>query len=336
MLKKQLSVFSFLLATVVATLLAGCDARSQTPVSQADTGPLLRRTDAQMSSAPFLISYGDIRFTNPSETKASNPKVRRWLAEKIAAEKPDALLVSGDIPWHGGEKDDYAQFLTETAAWRAANLFVSPALGNHEVNSRNVQQCLENWWAAFPALRGHRWYAVQLGSSLYVLNLDSNSDLRDGSAQRAWIDGQLAHVPESVKFILFNLHHPPAADNQPDGDSDHNERPNELALAAWLETAQPRSRAQFLVIAGHIHNYERFLRDGIPYIVSGGGGAEPRLIRRHEGDLYLNAPAVNYHYLRMTLHGDRLDAEMVRVADPDAAQPAWEVRDRFTVGARRQ
>jgi hypothetical protein len=326
----------FGLAMLPALLVTGCEARSQTPGSPASSGPLLRLSDAQMSPDPFLITYGDMRFTDPKETKASNPKVRRWLADKIAMEKPDAVLLSGDVPWRGVEKDDYAEFTAETGSWRTAKLFLSPALGNHELNGVNKQLGLENWWTAFPQLRGHRWYSVQMGSRIYVLNLDSNSDLTAGSEQQAWISDQLSHLPATTQFVFFNMHHPPAADNQPKGDPDHNERPNELAFAQYLRTAPGRRLAQFIVVAGHIHNYQRFLRDGIPYLVSGGGGAEPRLIERHAGDLYANAPAVNYHYVRFVLHGTRMDAEMVRVTDPTAAQPAWEVRDRFSVSLRRE
>jgi hypothetical protein len=334
MFNKQFPAVMFAMTAVPALLVTGCSARSQTPPEPLGGGPLLSRTDAQMSPDPFLITYGDIRFTDPQNKIVTDPKVRRWLVEKVAAEKPDALLLSGDVPFRGGEKRDYQQFVEETAPWRASGLFVAPALGNHEVNGLNQQQCLENWWTAFPQVRGHRWYAMQLGSRIYALNLDSTSDLTPGSQQLTWIKDQLSRLPATTRFVFFNMHNPPAADNQPKGDADHNERPNELALAAFLKTAPGRDKAQFIVVAGHIHNYERFFRDDIPYLVSGGGGAQPRLIERHPGDLYENAPAVNYHYVRFVLHGNRMDAEMVRVTDPGADKPSWEVKDRFSVAGR--
>ncbi len=49
-----------------------------------------------------IIAYGDMRFTDPANVKATNPKVRRWLVDKLASEHPDAVLLSGDVPWHGG------------------------------------------------------------------------------------------------------------------------------------------------------------------------------------------------------------------------------------------
>ena len=294
---------------------------------------LLQIPDAALSLPPVFVSYGDIRFTDPTNTTVTNPKVRRWIVEQIAREKPDAVMVSGDIPWRGQETDDYAVFRAETAAWQQANLLIVPALGNHEMGGGEQQKRLENWWATFPKLRGHRWYAVQAGSNVAILNLDSNSSLMPGSEQDGWIKSQLAGLPKTVKFVFFNLHHPPVTDNEPLLGADHNARPNEIALATLLRTSPARKQAAFVVTAGHIHNYERFLQDGIVYLVSGGGGAAPVPTRRDPGDLYKNPPVVSYHYVKFVLHGSELDAQMFRVVDFNAESPQWEVRDSFTVTA---
>jgi acid phosphatase type 7 len=295
--------------------------------------PLLRIADSELPASPVVIAYGDMRFTDPKETSATDPKVRRWIIDRIAEEKPNAVLLSGDVPWHGGEANDYVVYRSETAPWGAAHIFVSPALGNHELFGKTEQSSLENWWNAFPALRGHRWYSVALGSRIFVLNLDSNSSLLPGSEQMRWIRDQLASLPPSVKFVFLNLHHPPMADFQVLGDPDHNARPNEIALAAFLKAAPEGKRVCFIVTAGHIHNYERFLQDGITYLVSGGGGAAPRPIHRHPNDLYQDAAYPNYHYVKFVLRENRLEAEMFRVAHPADASATWEVKDRFIVPA---
>lgn len=332
----------FVLPAAAAALFAAVVLMTaQTPAPEA---PLIRVPDSALPARPVFISYGDIRFTDPAASDAPNPptsaKVRRWVIDQIAAEKPAAVIVSGDIPWHGGDTADYAVFRNETASWRAANLTVSPALGNHELFGTDRSQCLgaatpclENWWTAFPALRGHRWYATAAGSRVFVLNLDSNSDLKPGSPQQEWIKSQLAGLPKTVKFVFFNLHHPPVTDNEPALGADHNARPNEIALAALLKDSPARKQAAFVVAAGHIHNYERFLQDGTVYLVSGGGGAAPVPTRRDPQDLYKDPAGVNYHYVKFTLNGDRLGAQMMRVTDPAAASPQWEVRDSFTVTA---
>ena len=293
--------------------------------------PTFQVEDKDLPHPLSIITYGDMRFTDPGETHATNPTVRRWLVDKIAAENPAAVLLSGDVPWHGGVANDYAVYQTETRVWRQAHLRIFPALGNHELNSSDKQACIENWWTAFPELRDYRWYSVQLGAAVYVLNLDSNSPLVPGSAQQVWVDIQLHHLPPTIRFVFLNLHHPPVADYQPNGDPSHNPRPNEQALAAYLAQSPIHKTSKVIVVAGHVHNYERAVQDNTVYLVSGGGGADPRLIDRTPQDLYHGPSAPNYHYVKFVLNGNTLEATMTRVVDPTASSPAWAVADRFSI-----
>ncbi len=291
---------------------------------------LFRVADSELSSSPVVIAYGDMRFTDPKQTNATNPKVRRWLVDRIAAEKPDAVLISGDLPWNGSVTNDYAVYHAETVPWRAAHILISPALGNHEFHGE-LHLCLNNWWNEFPQLLGHRWYSIALGSRLFVLNLDSNSSLLPNSEQAAWIKAQLASLPSSVQFVFLNMHHPPVADVQAKPDDDHNPRPNEIALANLLKTT--RTNVRFVVCAGHIHNYERFLQDGVVYLVSGGGGAKPKPVVRELRDQYRDTDFPNYHYVKFVLGANGLDVDMIRVADPAALVPSWQLKDHFEVPA---
>jgi hypothetical protein len=128
------------------------------------------------------------------------------------------------------------------------------------------------------------------------------------------------------------MHHPPVADVQTSKLTDHNPRPNELALAEYLKTVAPRSTARFVVSAGHIHNYERFTQDGVVYLVSGGGGARPYEVDRTPSDEYQSGEFPNYHYVRFELRGDRVVGEMIRLDDHGAAKPKqWQTRDRFEI-----
>ncbi|MBV8810054.1 MAG: metallophosphoesterase [Acidobacteriaceae bacterium] len=289
--------------------------------------------DTKLTKPIAIIAYGDMRFTDPSNIEATNPKVRRWLVARIASEHPAAVLLSGDVPWHGAQKNDYAIYEKETQAWRSENLRVYPALGNHELNG-NEPECLADWWNAFPWLHGRRWYSVQLGQRIYVLNLDSNSSLLPGADQQKWIRHELDALPSSIQFVFFNLHHPPVSDYQEDGDADHNARPNEIALAQLLKQCQARSSARFIVTAGHVHNYERFLQDGIVYLVSGGGGAKPRPIIRTKQDLYRSSAFPNYNYVKFVLAGDELEATMYRLRDPNTTNPTWDENDHFEIVSR--
>jgi hypothetical protein len=275
-----------------------------------------------------IIAYGDTRFTDPANEAVTNPFARRALVARIAELHPDALVISGDLPYDGSNPDDYQVFQQETAAWRNHHLRVYPALGNHELHKDEVREP-KNWWAAFPELKGRRWYSVAFGEQ-YIIALDSDLPLAEGSRQQLWLADQLRHLPAKTRYVFFSLHHPPVADSI-EGNHSHDVRPNERALADFLAKEAPASRAQFIVIAGHIHNYQRFSQEGIIYLVSGGGGAKPYPIARTAADLYKDPSFPNYHYLLFHFDGKQITAVMYRLSDPKADKLIWETKDTFTI-----
>lgn len=320
-------------ALIAMGLLSGCTRAALRP-ADAVTSPTYR-LDAASSGALRFIAYGDMRFTATAETEASSSTARQALVAQVAAEAPAAVFLNGDLPWRGGAVADYEVMKTETAVWRARGLHVYPALGNHEFAQCPEERCLENWWAAFPALRGRRWYSVAVGSQLLAIALDTDTSLKARSEQRAWLEAQLASLPRAIDFVFIFLHHPPVADLQSGAGATHNPRPNELALAQYLRQAASRSRARYIVCAGHIHNYERHEQDGIVYLVSGGGGAHPVPVVRASSDLYQDPGFPNFHYLRFTLDGTHLRGEMFRLEDYEAPAPhTFALKDSFELSAK--
>jgi hypothetical protein len=293
-------------------------------------GPTFRIDDNQLPNPPTFIAYGDQRFTDPANTRQTDPRIRRWLVDQIATEHPAAVIMNGDVPLSGDVPNDYAVFQAETTVWRDLHLRVFPALGNHEFIG-DPQQDLEHWWTAFPEMRNRRWYSVQLGSRVYLLALDSDTSLLPGSEQARWIERQINDLPSSIDFVIVTLHHPPVADLQTHIEVDHNPRPNEIALRDYLSQAARTSHASFLVSSGHIHNYERNVVEGVTYLVSGGGGAPPYFVERAPEDLYKSIVFPNYHYLKFTLEKDRLAGAMYRVANPEAETLTIELKDSFDV-----
>jgi len=300
------------------------------PAQPADGSPTFRVPASALPAHIKVIAYGDQRFHDHMNFMIANPKARMALVEKIAQEKPDAVQMSGDVPYKGTDPADYANYRDETKSWRDQNLRIYPALGNHEI-SGGEQKGVENWWDAFPQLRGMRWYSVALGDRISLMQLDSTSDLTPGSKQLLWLSAQLAALPPSVDFVMISLHHPPVADIQTHLHVDHNPRPNEIALRDFLSQTAPTLHAAIVVTAGHIHNYERAQVDGVTYLVSGGGGAEPYPVERTPQDLYQDPGFPNFHYVRFELEGDQLKATMFRLADPDAKKLVWQEKDHFVI-----
>jgi len=296
-------------------------------------GPSFRVAQTEVGDHPSVITYGDQRFTDPTNTKVTNPRARKMLVNKIAEQHPTAILMNGDVPYSGDVVNDYEVYRSETEIWRSKHLHVYPALGNHEFHG-DPQQALEHWWNAFPEMRNRRWYSVELGKSLYTIALDSDTSLAQGSDQLTWLNDQLKHLPKSTKFVFINLHHPPVADVQTRINVSHNPRPNEIVLRDDIESLAPTIKAKIVVIGGHIHNYERFLRGDVTYLVSGGGAASPVDVERTPDDLFQNKDFPNYHFVEFVLRGNSLSAKMYRLKDASAPIAEWEVRDNFEVNSR--
>src|SRR5690349_12204340 len=61
-----------------------------------------------------FVAYGDVRFTNPRRTDASNPEIRRAIIAKLADEKPDFVLFTGDVVLAGDEEHDWDVYRSES------------------------------------------------------------------------------------------------------------------------------------------------------------------------------------------------------------------------------
>jgi acid phosphatase type 7 len=336
-MKKHSILVAILAIAMAAAVFTGAQQAVPAPATAQDAsvssllsapGPTFTVPASALPKHWSMIAYGDTRFTDPANETVTNPFARRALVARIAELHPDAVVISGDLPYDGANTNDYKVFHQETAAWREQHLRIYPALGNHELHKDEAREP-NNWWAAFPELKGRRWYSVAFGEQ-YLIALDSDLPLTEGSRQQLWLADQLQHLPAKTRFVFFSLHHPPVADSI-EGDHSHDVRPNEEALATFLAKQAPASRAQFIVIAGHIHNYQRFSQDGIVYLVSGGGGAKPYPIARTAADLYKDPSFPNFHYILFHYDGKQISAVMYRLADPKADKLVWETKDTFTI-----
>ena len=158
-----------------------------------------------------ILVYGDMRFTDPSNTKSTNPRARKWLAEKVGTEHADAMLITGDIPFHGSNPQDWAVFEREASSW-ARGPRVYPTIGNHELRL-DWRPGRMNWDAAFPQLHGNGFYSVLLGNVL-IVNLNSTEPIWPRGLQADWLRTQLDHIPEQADFVILQMHIPLIADTQ--------------------------------------------------------------------------------------------------------------------------
>jgi acid phosphatase type 7 len=296
----------------------------------ADEPPRLDVPVADPSAPLTFITYGDARFTQ--RDGVANTVARRALVARMASEDPAAIFIGGDVVYEGSNREDYETYKIETAAWSHAKIPIFPALGNHELQGcdKDLRPCLENWWrAAAPSgVRSFRWYSVTLGPKVLVLVLDSDSSLKPGSKQRSWFEQQMTGAGSQMEFVFVVLHYPPIRDPIFPRAKDEKE------IALYLSRHTHSLHARVVVVGSHIHNYERFRRDDVTYLVSGGGGAKPVPVLRLFGELSKLDTAVNFHYLRFRLENGNLQGTMVRFDPNSAAETAWTEPDSFEVEAK--
>ena len=293
-----------------------------------DVNPTFTINKYPTGSSIHMVGYGDMRFTDPSVKIGTNPRIRKWLAERVAEENPEVLLLTGDMPYVGSSQADWQVFRDETTLWRKNQILQLPTIGNHEV--RGGQQGIANYLANFPGIHDHRYYSVLMGS-VEVISLDMTSPSGGTNAQATWFAAQLDHLPKQVDFLFILYHTPWVVDEQSKLFTNMPSK-EALTLRHLLEIHLHKMHAKVIVLNGHIHNYERFERNGVEYVTSGGGGAEPYpLLFRGAEDLYRDTAFPVYHYLTLDYRKGELHAVMWKVKDPNAASLSVEKKDEFTL-----
>lgn len=154
--------------------------------------------------------------------------------------------------------NDYTRGASFAANWTAsfgwlgsAGVGVAGALGNHDVE-------VDRGRYEFALLGIPAPYYVRRVKDVQLIVLDSNAVT---TAQTRWLKRVLAKRTPLRRIVL--LHHPPYACGGHLGSS--------TVQRAWVPLFE-RYRVR-LVLSGHDHNYQRFSRKGVTYVVHGGGGA---------------------------------------------------------------
>ena len=197
-----------------------------------------------------------------------------------------------------------------------------PVLGNHERNDRSYYETFN--LPPGEGLHGERWWAFHWGD-VVVVGLDTNvRKPADYYAQQAWAAEHLAG-PEPHKFVIF--HHPVFSSDEYYGTGYQYDK---IYHPIFVEHGVD------IVFNGHSHHYEHIVRDGVTYLVVGGGGATPR----HTTPVHIQGSDVSienhFFYVRVETSRDAIDATCVSVAEEVGGAPLMTsglVMDQFTLPA---
>lgn len=287
---------------------------------------------------------GDTRFTDPGACDLSDSNYRRAIVDGMAhaPEKPDFLIMTGDIVYRGDDDHDWHVFEDETKPLRDEKIPILPVLGNHDVHGSSGQSKFIDHFDQLKSqsqLKTQAWYLVNYANAEFLM-LDSQSSYNERSPQGDWIRKELKAVPEELAFLFVVSHHPLVSHasripymhhcrgRRSGWVMGHEVEKAEKHLNLLLEEfSKTHPRVRIVVLSGHNHNYERYVVKSITYIVSAGGGATPYKIDRHPDDAY-NDLGPTFHYCKFTFHGNSLTGEMYKLT-LDSSGPHWEQKDHF-------
>ncbi len=186
----------------------------------------------------------------------------------LAGHAPDVILHGGDINYDPNPFDTW----NGTMAGFAPLFRLAPmhfVLGNHEFESQDeIKLQYERLFAGQGDAGGTaRYFAFSYGMVRFIC-LDSESGQlgEDNPPQLDWLDAELASATAdpNIREIIVAFHRPTYTLSK-HGVSN--------------TTVRTRLHQRFvdhgvrLVLAGHAHSYERFVVEGVTYVIDGGGGA---------------------------------------------------------------
>ena len=209
------------------------------------------------TAAPPGVSF---RFVVFGDTRTRH-EWHQKIVNAIVKVEPDFVVHTGDLVADGSDGAQWPVFFSIERELLRRTVFFS-VLGNHERNNRR-------FYSFFNVTTPY--YSFDWGSVHFAL-LDSDiGNVAAGSAdrqsfwseQQRWLEEDLAKA-KSAEFRLVVMHHPPiTAVKRRQGDDKLLQ-----GLMAVFEKHEVTA-----VFSGHDHNYQRHLKNGVTYVVTGGGGA---------------------------------------------------------------
>jgi hypothetical protein len=217
-------------------------------------------TTAPPSDEPFrFAAYGDSRSTGHNYNLHTTHKA---VADAIAASGSKIVLNTGDIVPAGGDTDYWWPQFFGPAAALARNSVIYPTLGNHDFGAGGAYDEYRAYYA-LPSVN-ERWYAFDYGCARFIC-VDTNeiASYEDGSEQHSWLEHELQNAARNAIWTFLSCHKPPYT------SAEHQDNQGVIYhLVPLFEQYRVH-----MVFSGHSHAYERYFRNGVCYIVTGGGGS---------------------------------------------------------------
>jgi predicted phosphodiesterase len=228
---------------------------------------------------------------------------QRLLVETIDKDPfpADFLVHTGDLV-ESGAVVEYDAFFSLIAPL-SSKMPLFAVKGNHDDRTEVFVDAF-----AFPVdgrPYGTDWHHFKTANALFAfLNLNFNS-LAQVSATVQWLNAVLEENKERRWKFIFT-HQPIYSNVERDSNTPFRSLFEPLLIKYGVDA----------VFSGHHHAYQRIVRNGIMYVISGGGGAasySPVMSKRFEGTVKTEEKTI--HYLRGRIQNDRFLLEVRGVGE---------------------
>jgi hypothetical protein len=239
------------------------------------------------------------RFVVYGDNRTRHDVHRQVIATVLKQETPDFVLQSGDMVENGTDNSLWPIFFDIEKELLRHTVFF-PALGNHERNTHDFSE----FFQVAP------YYSFNWGNGHFIV---LNSDIGNAAPtarqretywaeQVRWLEEDLQNS-QSADYRFIIAHHPPfTAVTSRQGNNPHM-----TALVPMFEKYHV-SAAFF----GHDHNYQHYLKNGIPYLVSGGGGAPLYDVDKPPADITQKVVKIE-NFLMVSVQGKKAHIEAIAI-----------------------
>ncbi|MEE2779681.1 MAG: metallophosphoesterase family protein, partial [Myxococcota bacterium] len=226
------------------------------------------------------------------------------VVDAMLLEGPDLAVNTGDMMSASGMLSDWEGFFAIESEL-VSQTPLMPCFGNHEAVLGDA------YYAGYFHVPGakndsKKDYAYPYGDTFWI-TLDSNLPLED--EELVWLEEQFKRAAD-YPYLFVAFHHPFFTFSKHVPDTQERDRLHPLFVEYGVSA----------VWSGHNHCYERFMVDGIPYVVTGGGGSSLYGTDSHvvPGEEHLRVVARStHHYVTLSVSPEGTQA---MVMDIDAEE----------------
>ena len=249
---------------------------------------------------PVAVPAGAaFRFAVYGDTRDGH-EAHREIVRLVHSSRPDLVLQTGDLVSDSSVAGQWSVFEDITRQMRSASAYY-PARGNHDNQGGSY---FDGYVPTEGVHREGFQYSFDKGGVHFVA-VDTEEEIIEKSPSYLWLDVDMAKA-RAAGLVIIPFYH----------KAIYSVGPHAMQRDVW--TLRPvlhdlfRRHGVRLVFQGHDHLYYRTLRDGIVYVVTGGGGAPLYTERYPELRVPGDVSETSHHFCLADVFAERIDVTAYR------------------------